>query len=313
MSATATAILHWNCIPIFCDIESDTFCLDPNRIEDKISSKTKAIITVDIFGQSSDIYQINKIAKKYSLKVISDTAQAPNAKIGKKYTGTISDIGGYSLNYHKHIHTGEGGILVTNNDYLAKKMKLLRNHGETYNNLDKKLLINNLGYNFRLGEIESAIGIQQLNKLKKITKKKINIANNLSKNLSKLPGLTTPIVRKKCSHVYYVFPIILDKKINRKKLFKILTELGMQGISEGYQLLHRLPMYNKKIAYGSKGFPWSLSKKSYNYKNQNLIIAEELHHKTFLSFEVCLFDLSNNDVKKIYKCFEYAWKILKIV
>ena len=313
MSATATAILHWNCIPIFCDIESDTFCLDPNKIEDKISPKTKAIITVDIFGQSSDIYQINKIAKKYSLKVISDTAQAPNAKIGNKYTGTISDIGGYSLNYHKHIHTGEGGILVTNNDYLAKKMKLIRNHGETYNNLDKKLLINNLGYNFRLGEIESAIGIQQLSKLKKITKKKINIANNLSKNLSKLPGLTTPIVRKKCSHVYYVFPIILDKKINRKKLFKILTELGMQGISEGYQLLHRLPMYNKKIAYGSKGFPWSLSKKNYNYINQNLIIAEELHHKTFLSFEICLFDLSSNDVKKIYKCFEYAWKTLKIV
>lgn len=313
MSATATAILHWNCIPIFCDIESDTFCLDPNKIEDKISPKTKAIITVDIFGQSSDIYQINKIAKKYSLKVISDTAQAPNAKIGNKYTGTISDIGGYSLNYHKHIHTGEGGILVTNNDYLAKKMKLIRNHGETYNNLGKKLLINNLGYNFRLGEIESAIGIQQLSKLKKITKKKINIANNLSKNLSKLPGLTTPIVRKKCSHVYYVFPIILDKKINRKKLFKILTELGMQGISEGYQLLHRLPMYNKKIAYGSKGFPWSLSKKNYNYINQNLIIAEELHHKTFLSFEICLFDLSNNDVKKIYKCFEYAWKTLKIV
>jgi perosamine synthetase len=313
MSATATAILHWNCIPIFCDIESDTFCLDPNKIEDKISPKTKAIITVDIFGQSSDIYQINKIAKKYSLKVISDTAQAPNAKIGNKYTGTISDIGGYSLNYHKHIHTGEGGILVTNNDYLAKKMKLIRNHGETYNNLDKKLLINNLGYNFRLGEIESAIGIQQLSKLKKITKKKINIANNLSKNLSKLPGLTTPIVRKKCSHVYYVFPIILDKKINRKKLFKILTELGMQGISEGYQLLHRLPMYNKKIAYGSKGFPWSLSKKNYNYINQNLIIAEELHHKTFLSFEICLFDLSSKDVKKIYKCFEYAWKTLKIV
>ena len=113
--------------------------------------------------------------------------------------------------------------------------------------------------------------------------------------------------------MYYVFPIILDKKINRKKLFKILTELGMQGISEGYQLLHRLPMYNKKIAYGSKGFPWSLSKKNYNYINQNLIIAEELHHKTFLSFEICLFDLSSNDVKKIYKCFEYAWKTLKIV
>ena len=104
MSATATAILHWNCIPIFVDIEKDTFCLDPKKIEKKITPKTKAIITVDIFGQSSDIHKIKKIARKYSLKVICDSAQAPGSKIGKNFTGTLADIGGYSLNYHKHIH-----------------------------------------------------------------------------------------------------------------------------------------------------------------------------------------------------------------
>jgi dTDP-4-amino-4,6-dideoxygalactose transaminase len=312
MSATATAILHWNCIPIFVDIEKDTFCLDPKKIEKKITPKTKAIITVDIFGQSSDIHKIKKIARKYSLKVICDSAQAPGSKIGKNFTGTLADIGGYSLNYHKHIHTGEGGILVTNNDYYAKKMKLLRNHGETHNNLNNKLLINNLGYNFRLGEIESAIGIEQLKKLKKITKGKINVANQLSKKLSKLPGIKTPIIRRGCSHVYYVYPIIIDKKINRKELFNILNKLGVQGLSEGYQLLHKLPMYKKKVAIGRKGFPWSISKRKINYNQIDLNISEELHNRTFLSFEICLFDLKKKDIENISICFKKAWKILKI-
>lgn len=312
MSATATAILHWNCIPIFVDIEKDTFCLDPKKIEKKITPKTKAIITVDIFGQSSDIYKIKKIARKYSLKVICDSAQAPGSKIGKNFTGTLADIGGYSLNYHKHIHTGEGGILVTNNDYYAKKMKLLRNHGETHKNLNNKLLINNLGYNFRLGEIESAIGIEQLKKLKKITKGKINLANQLSKKLSKLPGIKTPVIRKGCSHVYYVYPIIIDKKINRKELFNILIKLGVQGLSEGYQLLHKLPMYKKKVAIGQKGFPWSISKRKINYNQIDLNISEELHNQTFLSFEICLFELKKQDIENISKCFKKAWKILKI-
>ncbi len=311
MSATATAILHWGCIPIFVDIEKDTFCLDPKKIVDKISNRTKAIITVDIFGQSSDISSINKIAKRYSLKVISDSAQAPASKYKDRYTGTMTDIGGFSLNYHKHIHTGEGGILVTNNDYLAKKMKLIRNHGETFVNLNKKLLINNIGHNFRLGEVESAIGIEQLKKLKKIVKKKTESANKLSRLLSKLPGIQTPVVRKNCTHVYYVYPIVLNRNINRKKLINLLNKMGMQGLSEGYQLLHKLPVYKNKIAYGKKGFPWNITKKKYDY-SEKLTISEELHRKSFLSFEICLYELSSVDIKNIYKCFQAAWKILKI-
>ena len=113
MSATATAILHWNAIPVFVDIDPDTFNIDPKLILNSISSYTKAIVVADIFGQSADIDEIMKIAKRYNLKVISDTAQAPGATYKNKLAGTLADIGGFSLNYHKHIHTGEGGILVT--------------------------------------------------------------------------------------------------------------------------------------------------------------------------------------------------------
>ena len=108
MCASATVILHWNAIPIFADIDTRTFCIDTKAIEKLISPRTKAILAVDIFGQSSDIIKINNLAKKYSLKVICDTAQSPGAKVGDYFAGTLSDIGGFSLNYHKHIHTGRG-------------------------------------------------------------------------------------------------------------------------------------------------------------------------------------------------------------
>ena len=149
MSASATAILHWNAIPVFADIEPHTFCLDPKSIEEQITPQTKAIMAVDIFGHSADMKSILAIAKKNNLKVISDTAQAPGAMYHGKYAGTLADIGGYSLNYHKHIHTGEGGILVTNSDLYADKLRLIRNHAEVVvESKGNKDLTNMIGFNF---------------------------------------------------------------------------------------------------------------------------------------------------------------------
>jgi len=315
MCASAICILHWNCIPVFVDIEEDKFCLDPKKIESKISKKTKAILIADIFGQSSDIFKIMKIAKKYNLKVISDSAQAPGSKINNKYTGTISHIGGFSLNYHKHIHTGEGGIIVTNNNKLAKRMRLIRNHAEASIG-DKDDLNNMIGHNFRMGEIEAAMGIEQLKKLKNILKKKIYIANLLSKYLSSLAGIITPVVRDKCTHVYYVYAIRLDlKKIknSRKEIVNRLIKLGVQGISEGYTNLSNLRVFQKKKAYGKKKFPWSINKKiKYNYSNKELKNCENLNNLSLISFEISLFDLSNKDVFNIYRAFKKVWSDLKI-
>ena len=169
MSASATAILHWNGIPVFADIDIETYNLCPDSILKNISPQTKAIMVVDIFGQSADMDLIMEIAKEYKLKVISDTAQAPGALYGNKYAGTCADVGGFSLNYHKHIHTGEGGILVTNDDDIAERLQLIRNHAEVVVE-DKGVtnLTNMVGHNFRLGEIECAMGIEQLKKLKSL-------------------------------------------------------------------------------------------------------------------------------------------------
>src|SRR5690348_15771968 len=130
MSASATAILVWNAIPVFADIEDQTFNLDPASIEKNITPYTRAIMVTDIFGHAAEMDAIMNIAQKHNLRVIEDCAQAPAARYRGRYAGTIADIGVYSLNYHKHIHTGEGGVCVTDNPDLAERLQLIRNHAE---------------------------------------------------------------------------------------------------------------------------------------------------------------------------------------
>ncbi len=317
MSACAMAILNWNAIPVFVDIEDKTFNIDPDLIENKITKRTKAIIVVDIFGHPANYRKILKISKKYKLKVISDNAQSMGTKYFRRYSGTLCDVGGFSLNCHKLINTGEGGVLVTNNKKIAKKLRLIRNHAEsslTYKS--KKDLINMIGYNFRLGEIESAIGIQQLKKLKKIILYRKILAKKLIIKLKNLKGLRLPIIKKQCSHSFYVFPLILDiKKINlsRELICKALLAEGVK-IGFGYQNLHKLPIFTKKIAYGSKGFPWSINNKiKYDYTNQNFPVAEELHNKTFMHLPMYHYDYNENDIEAIGDAFQKVWSnLLKV-
>ena len=316
MPASATAIIHWNAIPVFADIDRNSFNIDIESIKKNLTKKTKAILAVDIFGQSADIFSILKLAKKHNLKVISDTAQAIGTKIKGRYSGTIADIGGFSLNYHKHINTGEGGILVTNDSKIYKKLALIRNHGEMAlsNKNKKKELINIIGHNFRLGEIESAIGIEQLKKLNSLIKKRRILTNALTNGLKKLSGLQTPKTYKGVSHSYYKYPMILSDKIKSKRnwIKKALEAEGVNGISDGYVCTHLLPMYQKKIAYGSKGYPWKNKgeKSKISYKKGICPVAEELHFKSYLGFSIDLYDLNLKDIKLIIDSFKKVWKNL---
>lgn len=317
MSASATAILHWNAIPVFADIEPGTFCIDPKSIEANISPYTKAILAVDIFGQSANMGAIMEIAKRNNLKVINDTAQAPGSFYKGKFTGTLGDIGGYSLNYHKHIHTGEGGVLVTNDDRLAERMQLIRNHAEAVVG-DKGVadLTNMIGYNFRLGEIESAIGIEQLKKLKSKVDSRIRAAERFTKGISNLKGLKTPEIRKDSTHVYYIYPILLDENLlglPKKKIYDALIAEGVADLSMGYANLHLLPLYQKKIAYGSKGFPWNsdICKRDVDYSKGICPVAEGYNDKGYLGYEMCVRDLSDSDVDLLISAFQKVWSQLE--
>lgn len=316
MCASATAILHWNAIPIFADIESETFCLDIASVEANITPKTKAIMSVDIFGHSADMDALMSLAKKYSLKVISDTAQAPGALYHGKYAGTLADIGGYSLNYHKHIHTGEGGIIVTNDDNLADRMRLIRNHAEAVVEGKGVTNLNNMiGHNFRLGEIECAIGIEQLKKLEKLVKIRQTIVERLIKGLQDLEGLRLPVIKNNCTHAFYVLPLIVDVDklgVSRDSVIKALEAEGVLGLMAGYINIHLLPMYQNKIAYGSNGFPWNLkeTRQDINYMKGICPIAEKFHEKTFIGFQMCMYELSNDNVDLIIGAFKKVWKNL---
>lgn len=319
MVATATAILHWNGIPVFADIDPHTFNLDPAKVEAAITPRTKAILSADIFGQSSDVSALRAIADRHNLRLITDTAQAPGALLAGRLVGTSADIGGYSLNYHKHIHCGEGGLLVTNDDFYAERLRLIRNHGEAViDSDDPSQLSNILGHNFRLGEIEAAIAREQLRKLPSLVKSRQEAAERLRKGLSNLNGLTLPKIAIGATHVYYVFGMILDVELlgcSRKWIIEALRAEGVTALMEGYQCIHLNPLFRNRIAYGTLGFPWkglANGDSSVTYNFGLCPVAEELHQQTFFGLNLCSHVYDDSEIDLVLTAFYKVWKSIEM-
>jgi dTDP-4-amino-4,6-dideoxygalactose transaminase len=252
------------------------------------------------------------IANAHGLKVISDTAQAPGALYKGRFAGTRAHVGGYSLNYHKHIHTGEGGILVTDDDYIAERLQLIRNHAEVVV-AGKGItdIINMVGHNFRLGEIECAIGIEQLKKLDGFVRSRQMLAEALTEGLRGLPGLGVPVVKPDRTHVYYVYPMQLDLALLGISRDRICDALAAEGvaISRSYQNIHLLPLYQRKIAFGSRGFPWTsdICHRDVDYSRGICPVAETLNDKSYIGFGMCVYDLDLEDIRQIAGAFHKVW------
>ncbi|GHT82356.1 aminotransferase DegT [Spirochaetia bacterium] len=321
MSCSATAPLIYNAIPVFADVEPEYFCLDVQSIESKITEKTRAIIVVDIMGQVYN-QQINDLAKKYNLKVIEDCAQAPHAKYKDKFAGTLGDIGVYSLNYHKHIHSGEGGIIVTDDDELANKLYLIRNHAEAVVEAKGDTdLVNMIGFNYRMTEIEAAITRAQLKKLSGLVEDRIKNVRYIENELSKIPCLKMPTVRNDTIHAYYIHSMLFDEKVAgihrdkfaaalRAELMPItLRETEGIKISCGYaKPLYLQPLFQKKIAYGLKGFPWSMSGKEYDYSKGICPIVEDLYFNKLISHEYMRPGMKKEDLDDVIIAFQKVWE-----
>ncbi len=321
MSASATAILLYGGIPVFADVEKKYFCIDPQSVEKLITPKTKAIMAVDIFGQACDFKSLRQIAKKHNLKIIEDAAQAPYAKLGNEFTGTLGDIGVFSLNYHKHIHCGEGGIVVTNDDELALKIQLIRNHAETvidakgYKN--KEELHNMLGFNFRMTEIEAAISRVQLTKLKKLIEERIANVAYLEKQLNNIPCLEMPKARDGAKHVYYVHSMLFKEKstsLHRNTFIDavkaelpptLMRDDSSVLLSYGYvKPLYLQALYQEKVCFGK--YPFSLSDRV--YKKGDCPVCEKLHKNTLVTHEFMRPKMCKNDLDDVVRAFEKVWR-----
>lgn len=319
MSASVMPPLIYGAVPVFADIEKDYFCLDPVSVEQRITNLTKAIIVVDLFGQPYDVERINAIAKKHNLVVIEDASQAPGATYKNKFAGTLGDIGVFSLNYHKHIHTGEGGMVVTDNDELADKVRLIRNHAESVVEAKGiKNLINMVGFNFRMTEIEAAIARCQLKKLKPLLNSRIKNIEYLAKRLETIEGLRPARVRPGSTHSFYVHPILYDRSftgVSRNKFIdavksEIATTRGRELwgplISYGYvKPLYLLPLFQKQVAIGANGYPF----KSPFYHGKAIYrkgicpVAEQLHENLLFHHDLAKPPVTKNDLDDVADAF----------
>ena len=230
MSATAMAPLVYGATPVFADIDPETFCIDVNLIENLVTEKTKGIIAVNLFGHPAELHKLRSIADRKKIYLIEDNAQAPLALENEKYAGTIGHIGVFSLNYHKHIHTGEGGICVTNDEELATRLRMIRNHAEAVVGPAKiNDLTNMIGFNYRMTELSAAVGLVQLSGIEKHVGLRKDFAESLSKKIKTLPGLDTPFVRPNCSHVYYNWALKFSEEtvgVTRSTFTKALKAEG---------------------------------------------------------------------------------------
>ncbi len=299
MSATAMSIINWNAIPVFADIDPKTYCISPLTIQKAVTKRTKAVVAVDIFGHSCDYDEIRKVLPKH-IKIISDSAQAPGATYKGEFCGTIADIGGFSLNCHKHIHTGEGGVITTNDRKLAERCRLIRNHAESViMSRPDAPLSNMLGYNLRMGEIEAAIGKVQLAKLPAIIKTRTVAASLFTELLSKSKSLTVPSIDPNYKNVYYMYPLLLDESICREKVLKSLGSHGINFLQPGYTNIHLLPLFRHKKVYGNSDLPWSLSDNTYSYEPGLCPVAESFHQKRLINIPLNHYHWSKGQIHEL--------------
>ncbi len=319
MAASASAPLIFNAVPVFADIDPKTYTMSADTIAPCISKRTKAIIVVHIFGQAADMDPIMTLAKQHGIKVIEDCAQAPYATYKGRPVGYLGDIGAFSLNYHKHIHTGEGGMCTTNDDELAERIQLIRNHAEAVvERKGVKNLVNMIGFNFRLGEIEASIGREQLKKGSELVRARKENVRYLEGKLAGIPGLSMPQTGPAGDHVYYVHPMSWDDTasgVSRDTFIQAVkaelpaTELREQEgplIGMGYvRPLYLLPIFQEMIGYGTVQCPFRCPHYdgTPNYKKGACPNAEDAHFNTLITHELMRPPMTKADLDDVAAAF----------
>jgi len=244
--ATAETVMLVGAKPVFVDIDFDTYNVNPDEIKRAMTQKTKAIIPVDLFGLPADMKPIKEIAEKHNLIIIEDAAQAHGSLYNGKPAGSFADLACWSFYASKNMTTGEGGMITTNSQLYADKLPYMRTHGEK-----NEYVSSMIGGNFRMPEIEAAIGHVQLKKLPRFLELRKNNAERLAARLRNIEGLELPMVPKDCRHSWYLFTL---RQIsgNRDTAVNELRKLGI-GATVYYRVpIHLMPFYRR---FGRKKLP----------------------------------------------------------
>lgn len=312
MSCSATMPLAYAALPVFADLEKYFFCLEAESIEEQINNATKAIITVDLFGQPCNYDAIRDVIGIKDIHIIEDAAQAIGATYKDKYTGTLGDIGVFSFTQGKILHSGEGGMIVTNSEYLAMQCRLRMNHAEavvqdmeTLNRMRYAVEDFTLGYNLRMTEVQAAILRCQLNKLDDILKMRRINAAALYFMLKDIPAIRAASIRNQCTHSYYTQPFHwVDNKINRDKYLRAVSaelmpedgRLDKALIGYGYtEPLYKLPLF--KSLYETRSI-----------KQKKLPVVEDLQKKSFFYTMFHGLPLTKEDIQDISDAFHKVWE-----
>jgi perosamine synthetase len=240
--ASGNCILFQNAKPVFADIDPRTFNIDPSDVAEKITAKTKALIPVHMFGQPANMDALKEIAEDKGIALVEDAAQAHGAEYKGQKAGSIGKMGCFSFYATKNMTAGEGGMVTTSDAELARKARLLINHGQS-----RKYHHDTLGYNYRITDLCAAIGSVQLKKLDEFNTKRIENAKLLTQGIRKLHGLTEPYVDEDVKHVFHQYVVRVEEEfpIDRDELVDRLTERGV-GVAVHYPIpIYRQPLYQK--------------------------------------------------------------------
>lgn len=254
--ASANCILFERAKPIFVDIDKGTLCLDVNKIEEKITKKTKAILPVHIFGHPCQMDKIMEIAKKHNLKVIEDACEAIGAEYKGRKAGSSGNCGVFAFYPNKQITTAEGGMVVTNDEKIAKLCQSMRNQGRDED--DTWLSYSRLGYNYRMTEMSAALGVAQMDRVEEMLEKRQKVANLYNERLTKIEGIEIPYIDAGIKMSWFVYVIRLDpKRFSKEDRDQIMKELKARGINcrDYFPPIHLEPFYQKRFGYEKGSFP----------------------------------------------------------
>lgn len=239
--------------PVFVDIDEKTFNINTEQIQDKITDRTKLLLPVDVFGQPLDMKSIVSIARRHNLKVIEDSCEALGSQYDGVMAGTLGDAAVFAFYPNKQITTAEGGMIVTNDDDIADTCRSLRSQGRAVTGT--WLHHEQMGYNYRLSELHSALGIAQLSRIDEIIKKREQVAKLYYRHLENVSGITLPWIDPKVTNMsWFIYCITLDKGIDRNKVMELLNEKGIDS-KPYFTPIHLQPYMKDKFGFREGDFP----------------------------------------------------------